>query len=70
MANLSCVFGCGAPDLLAIRIWVASKSSHSPQQPKCAIEGCVILQPLADIGHGKCGTPDERAALPMRVPGP
>ena len=70
MANPSCVYGCGAPGLLAIKIWVASKSSHSPQHPKCGIEGCVVPQPLADIGHGKCDTPGERAALLLRVPGP
>lgn len=70
MANPSCVYGCGAPGLLTIRIWVASKSSHSRQHPKCGIEGCVLPQPLTDIGHGKHGTPNERVALPLRVSGP
>lgn len=69
MVNPSCVYGCGVPGLLAIRMWVALKSSHLLRHPKCDIEGCGILQPLADIGHGSRGTTDERAALPLGVPG-
>lgn len=41
MADLSHVYGCGAPWLLPIRTSVVSKSFHSPQHSKCGRAGCV-----------------------------